>query len=236
MNPIRAVLFDVYHTILDLLPPPSDADARWRELATTVPGLKKVPSLEEVGARCREVIECDHAVGRERGIRFPEVLWPHVMLRAVPELAALADRELEDFLCDHMRLLRGTTLAEGAGEFLRRCRERGWAIGIASNAQIYTLRELEAGLNSGGLTSDIFDPDLVIWSFRNGFSKPDPHVFQILTARLAARGIAPEEILMIGDRFENDIEPARAFGWQAALIGSTGTSWRELTAQLFGKP
>ena len=58
----------------------------------------------------------------------------------------------------------------------------------------------------------MFDPELRFWSFENGFSKPDPHVFRILTARLEARGISPSETLMVGDRFDNDIEPARAHG------------------------
>ncbi|HEY8903931.1 MAG TPA: HAD family hydrolase [Chthoniobacterales bacterium] len=236
MNSPRAVIFDVYHTIVDVLPSPPDAATRWRELASTIPGLANVPSLEDVSARCREIVDSDHAIARERGIRFPEVLWPHVMLRALPELAAFHDRELADFLCDHIRLLRETALADGVANFLRGCHVRGWALGIASNAQAYTLRELEQGLGSAGLTPGIFEADLMMWSFRNGFSKPDPHVFQILAARLAARGIAPGEILMIGDRFENDIEPARAFGWQTALIGPTGTNWRELEVRLFGEP
>jgi FMN phosphatase YigB (HAD superfamily) len=38
-------------------------------------------------------------------------------------------------------------------------------------------------------------------------------------ARLAARGICPGEILMIGDRLDNDIAPARAQGWQAWQVG-----------------
>ena len=59
----------------------------------------------------------------------------------------------------------------------------------------------------------VFEPDLCFWSYRHGFSKPDPHVFRILTARLEARGLRPAEILMVGDRLDNDIEPARAHGW-----------------------
>lgn len=236
MNSPRAVIFDVYHTILDVLPPPPEADVRWRELAATIPGLVEPPSLDDVGARCREIIARDHALANDRGIRFPEVIWSHVMLRALPELAALADHALPAFLFEHIRLLRGTALAEGVAEILNGCRGRGWPLGIASNAQSYTLHELEMGLEDAGLTSSIFDSDLTIWSFRNGFSKPDPHVFQILTARLAARGVAPEEILMIGDRFDNDIEPARTFGWQTAMIGPTGTNWRELAKRLFGEP
>lgn len=236
MNPIRAVICDVYRTILDVLPPPPDAAARWRDLAATVPGLVEPPGLADVSARCREIVAHDHAIAHERGIRFPEVAWPHVMLRALPQLATLTERAREDFIFQHMQLSRMLAPADGAAEFLRACHVRGWVLGIASNAQHYTLRELEEALGSVGLSSSIFDPDMVVWSYQNGFSKPDPHVFQILSARLASRGIRPPEILMIGDRHDNDIEPARAFGWQTAMIGPGGTSWPELTERLFGQP
>ena len=80
------------------------------------------------------------------------------------------------------------------------------------------LAELKPGAT---LSADLFHPALRFFSFEHGFSKPDPHVFQLLTARLGALGIAPEETLMVGDRLDNDIVPARAFGWQ---------TWRVQTA------
>jgi FMN phosphatase YigB (HAD superfamily) len=70
---------------------------------------------------------------------------------------------------------------------------------------------------------DLFEPDLCFWSFEHGFSKPDPHVFQILTARMAAQGMQPQEVLMVGDRADNDIEPAQAFGWQTWQLHSAPT-------------
>ncbi|MEK7674360.1 MAG: HAD hydrolase-like protein [Verrucomicrobiota bacterium] len=38
----------------------------------------------------------------------------------------------------------------------------------------------------------------------------------ILTARMTARSIPPSQTLMVGDRLDNDIEPARAHGWQTS--------------------
>jgi len=61
----------------------------------------------------------------------------------------------------------------------------------------------------------------------------------MLTARLEARGISPTETLMVGDRLDNDIEPARAFGWHTWLLAATkptggqlGGNWRDLRAWL----
>ena len=61
---------------------------------------------------------------------------------------------------------------------------------------------------------DLFERDLCVLSFEHGFSKPDPHVFRILTARLLAGGIRPGETLMVGDRLDNDILPEAAQEWE----------------------
>jgi HAD superfamily hydrolase (TIGR01549 family) len=120
----------------------------------------------------------------------------------------------------------------------------GVAAGIASNAQPYTLAELDAALRAVGLGSDVFRADLSFWSFQNGFSKPDPHVFQALSARLRAAGALPEEVLMVGDRMDNDITPARRCGWQAfhlragdgaASSAGPGGDWHDLARWLDGK-
>jgi putative hydrolase of the HAD superfamily len=108
-------------------------------------------------------------------------------------------------------------------------------LGIASNAQANTLRELKESLAAHALGIDLFEPDLCFWSFEHGFSKPDPHVFQTLTARLAALGISPRDTLMVGDRLDNDIEPVRACGWQMwqltaspAEDGRISGNWNQL--------
>ena len=92
-------------------------------------------------------------------------------------------------------------------------------------------------LQGTGLNLSLFDRDVRFWSFENGFSKPDPHVFPILTARLETRGITPAETLMVGDRLDNDIEPARARGWQTWQLVSVqrteqSGNWRDLHAWL----
>jgi putative hydrolase of the HAD superfamily len=102
---------------------------------------------------------------------------------------------------------------------LRWSKERQFLLGIASNAQAYTLRELHEALATHAMGLDLFERDLSFWSFEHGFSKPDPHVFRLLTARLRLLGIAPAETLMVGDRADNDLDPARAHGWQTFAIG-----------------
>jgi FMN phosphatase YigB (HAD superfamily) len=121
---------------------------------------------------------------------------------------------------------------------LRECVRRGILLGIVSNAQAYTLRELRLALNHASLDPAIFQADLTFWSFQHGFSKPDPHVFQILGARLQNRGIEISAALMLGDRADNDILPARAAGWRtwqfaATPDGSSRGDWKVLAGALF---
>lgn len=234
---IRAVIFDIYKTVLTVEPPPADREAQWVRLAVEGLGAPPRLGLAEFIAGCEGVIARDHAAARAVGIAFPEVYWPDVAGEVLPELGALGEAARADFLYRQQALLHRVSLMTGAADVLGRLRERGMFLGIASNAQPYTLRELAAALATGGLGLDIFDPELRFWSFAQGFSKPDPHVFRLLSARLRARGVAPAETLMVGDRADNDIAPARAQGWRTWRIGSApGTEsegdWNALGAFL----
>lgn len=212
---VRAVIFDVYQTVLEVAPPPAAAAQRWRTLWTRIPGRGPRPSLEEFTARCEAVIRRERATARDRGIAWPEVYWPQVAVEAAPALRALEGAALEDWLFAHAQMVRTVRLAPGAGNLLRSLVPTGLGLGVASNAQPYTWRELDGALAEVGMSRACFDPALCFWSFAHGFSKPDPHVFRVLTARLAARGIPADAALMVGDRLDNDIQPALRAGWQA---------------------
>jgi FMN phosphatase YigB (HAD superfamily) len=236
---IRAIIFDVYSTILEVGPPPTDADALWQELFEEMLGTPPPFNRTEFAMRTSRMIARRHQEARALGIRWPEVIWPAVVQEAIPDLARLEAEERDEFILRQMQIGRTLRLADGAVECLRRLNAERRLLGIASNSQAYTLCELDAALQGVGLNLSMFDPGLRFWSFQHGFSKPDPHVFRILTARLEARGITPAETLMVGDLLDNDIEPARAFGWQTwqlVSIKQNGPSgnWRELLAWLEG--
>lgn len=212
--PPRAVLFDVYNTLMDVGQAPADAEDRWRRLFEEFLGAPPPYDRETFTERARRVVAQHHAGARASGIEWPEVLWPAIVAEIFPGLLRLPPDALADFIFRQMQISRSIRLADGAAECLRRFRGEGTVLGIASNAQAYTLRELDECLQTAGLERSLFDPALCFWSFEHGFSKPDPHVFRILTARLGSRGIPPAAALMAGDRLDNDILPALAHGWQ----------------------
>ncbi len=234
---VRAIIFDVYATLLQVGAPPADAEARWTELFAEMLGEPPSLSRTEFSVRSSQVIAQQHAAARVRGIRCPEILWPSIVSEVLPGLSRWPTKKFEEFIFRQMQIGRTLRLADHAGECLRHLNEKGSPLGIASNSQHYTLRELGEALHGAGLNLSLFDPHLCFWSFQNGFSKPDSHVFQILTARLEARGISPGETLMVGDRLDNDIQPARAHGWQAWQLVSKSQAglsgdWRELLGWL----
>jgi putative hydrolase of the HAD superfamily len=84
----------------------------------------------------------------------------------------------------------------------------GLRIGIASNFDQRLLdvaRELEP-LNRA---CHIFCSSEV------GYSKPSPEFFRAVQDQL---GLAPDEIMLVGDNWEDDVEGARAAGWRAVHL------------------
>lgn len=232
---LRAVIFDVYATILEVTPPPSHAEDLWRELFAETLSAKPPLTRTQFSVATEQVIARLHAEARTQGIPWPEILWPRVVVEVLPDLASLPAGQLDDFLLRQMQMGRTLRLAEGAAECLGWLKNTGRLLGIASNSQAYTLRELQQALSSVGLDLSIFERDLCFWSFEHGFSKPDPHVFRILSARLEARSLRRGEVLMVGDRLDNDVAPARTQGWRTWLLQADsplGGNFRQLLAML----
>lgn len=223
---LRAVIFDVYGTLLEIGPTPADADTYWARLWQDTFGLPARLSLAEFTSACDQVIAREHAAARALGIQFPEVYWPAIATEVLPELARVSDAARAEFLFQHAGLTHTVRLADGAADTLRLLANSGRLLGIASNSQPYTIRELDFALSGANLARAIFAPSLCFFSFEHGFSKPDPHVFRLVTARLRTLGIVPAETLMVGDRLDNDIQPARAQGWQTWHLTPGG--WQAL--------
>ena len=89
---------------------------------------------------------------------------------------------------------------------LAELRARGLYLGIAGNQS----HELEEWIRGQGL-----QVDLVASLARWGVEKPSPEFF----ARVVSGcGFAPDEVAYVGDRVDNDVEPARAAGLLAVHV------------------
>lgn len=236
---LRAVICDIYHTLLAVKPPPADTEARWVAFWDSVPGIEQPLGFAEFSQVVKEIIAREHAEARANGVEHPEILWTKIVEDAMPELANLPPDVRKDLMWRQAQFLHTVSLMPGAAGALRKLLAKEIIVGLASNSQPYTLRELDATLASAGLSRNLFDRELCFFSFEHGFSKPDPAVYGLLSERLASRGISPAQTLMVGNRLDNDVAPARAAGWQtwhfteqpAATSGNEG-NWEQFSQWL----
>jgi HAD superfamily hydrolase (TIGR01509 family) len=105
----------------------------------------------------------------------------------------------------------------GTAEALRELRERGHRLGVISNSD----GRIEELLASVGL-AEYFD--FIIDSHVVGFEKPDPRIFHLGCER---GGVAPEDVVYVGDLYEIDVVGARGAGLRAVLIDPLGR-WTDL--------
>ncbi len=95
-----------------------------------------------------------------------------------------------------------------AENVLKALSERGYKIGIIANQNLGTHSRLE----KWGLMKYI---SLVIASAEEGVAKPDKEIF--LRALKRAKCL-PQNAFMIGDRLDNDIEPAKKLGMKTIWV------------------
>ena len=217
---VRAVICDVYGTLLQVGPPPENAEELWQERCSAL-GIPR-GSLPEFNAKCDARIATENARSRRGGEPYPEQDWMEIVLDEWPELHDLGVGAFVELSRLHARCCRTCRALPGALQTLQAARNAGLLLGIASNAQTYTISELRAA----GIPFGDFDRKLIFLSGAHGFAKPSPRVFALLTERLAALDIEPWETLMVGDSLENDIAPAAAAGWRTWHIGPR--TWSEM--------
>jgi putative hydrolase of the HAD superfamily len=116
-------------------------------------------------------------------------------------------------------------LRPGIDDLLRRLRPLDLRLGIVANQPERMRERLErAGIGA------LFDHQGL--SGLTGFRKPDPRAF---TTAAEALGVAVGECIMVGDRIDNDIAPAKALG-MAAILFRTGRHRRQKPRRLAEMP
>ena len=116
--------------------------------------------------------------------------------------------------------LDGERVVEGAVPLLERLRAANLRIGVVTNS---TLDEQTSKLRRLKLEHLI---DLLVVSEAVGCAKPDPRIF---TAALEQLGCQPDEAVMIGDSWANDVLGSQAAGIRAVWFNRRGTSCPDQT-------
>ena len=95
--------------------------------------------------------------------------------------------------------------------------EKGYKLGVIANQAPGTKERLDAW----GLGKYF---EVIAASAELGFSKPDPEIFR---RALDMAGCMPEQALMVGDRLDNDIRPAKELGMRTVRIRKGIASYAE---------
>lgn len=195
-NHTRAVLFDVYGTLLH---GPRHPDTLRRMSA--VVARFGLPARPDIDLLFDAAIAKIHHQSEEP---WPEVDVRDIWMQLFPQLT-----DPEAFALEIEEVIHPVRPHPIGAELLRQAVSRGLRLGIVSNAQAYTRILLARHFPEAW---PHFEPALCAFSYEHRIAKPDLRLFHIPLTALAAEGISGGDILMIGDSPENDHRPARAIG------------------------
>lgn len=231
---IRAVLFDIYGTILiseagDIGLTALDKDGTDSTFILRSGSDTKDLSFDTIRSQLTDLIKKHHGLIRQN---YPQITYPEVdIIRIWSELFienGLKEPSAED-------LTRGALLFEitsnrvdlmpGSREIFNYLRKTGMPMGIVSNAQFYTPLLMEF-LFKESLEEMGFNSNLASWSYRCGCGKPDPLIFKTPVDKLMRMGIKKKEILYVGNDMLNDVSCASGLGLKTVLFAGDHRSLR----------
>jgi putative hydrolase of the HAD superfamily len=211
-RPPRAVLFDVYGTLLvHRREGGRAAAARW---AATGGALARERDAAALEAALAAGIAEEHRRLRAAGLAHPEVRIEETWRRIFP---GRSPGELRTAIVAWECAVNPAAPMPGAARLLAFLRGRGAVLGIVSNAQFYTPILLAAALGGAGLDALGFSPELCLLSYQHGIAKPEPGFFLLARERISAMGIAPGEAVMVGNSMAEDVGPAAGAGFMTVL-------------------
>lgn len=232
LSGIRAVLFDIYGTLLI-----SDSgDVGGRTAETKQAAWQKVAAIHDIttSASPSQVIEVfeatireTHEISRNTGIEHPEVdiieIWRSTIEKINGE--ASCPIEWQRFALEFEVLVNPVWPMPDLISTLETIRTIGPVLGIVSNAQFFTPLLFPA-LVDHSLAELGFRDELSFFSYAHGHAKPGPYLYELAKQALKNRSIKASEVLYVGNDMLNDIAAAETVGFQTALFAGDQRSLR----------
>jgi len=230
-SPIKAVIFDVYGTIL--VSGAGDigcltTTSQDKLLAQTIQAVLLTSnfSQKDLAQKFHQLIVQEHQEKKQKGIPYPEVDILVIWQKFLGELGLTCSPEKCLELSLYYELLVNPVWPmPDLRQVLTWLKKRKIMLGIVSNAQVYTPLILETLLDSS-LSELGFEQKLCVWSYIEGRAKPDPYLFAKIEKELKTIGIKPKEILYVGNDRLKDVWPAQSLGWQTILFAGDKRSLR----------
>ena len=236
---IRAILFDVYGTLVDSGAGPlqlGDEMVLKRRMTGILRQAGFSPCCLHAGAYVldawREKILIAHQAAHVNGIDYPELdirhIWRQVLCLSIQRgwiKGTVNANVITRIALEFEGVQNPVALMPGIENALALLRQRGIKMGIVSNAQFYTPLILQV-LFGASLARIGFDRSLCIWSYRLGRAKPSPDLLNLALKRTRQKyGLKPREVLVVGNDWINDLAPARRAGCRTALLAGSRRSF-----------
>ncbi len=232
---VKAVLFDVYGTLFvsgsgDVGTAAAMDTAEALTQALTASGFEG--DLEQAGRIGKDLLKTEimerHKAGHAAGIDFPEVeivrIWGKVLSSLFNTTINLG--QTRRLALEYECRVNPVFPMPGSLETIEALAQRGFMLGIVSNAQFYTPLLFSAFF---GKTVEQcgFDPDCCIWSFEELKAKPSDDLFPKVGKFLHDKyNIELGETVYVGNDMLNDVYCAQRAGCQTVLFAGDQRSLR----------
>ena len=247
---IRAVICDVYGTILTCKGISLGGAGKEKRIPEafkrTITEFGFTPYLKEMGSNIRkeeflkqmyfDEIKKVHKRKKAKGIRYPEVqielVWQSILKELIKQGYKLGKENINNLSFKiayfHKFVSEKNIFYKNAFRTLKRLKQKKILLGLVSNAQFYTpimlgkeIRKASKGKRS---FYDIFDRNLVSFSYLLGESKPGKKIFNKVINNLRKKGINKTNIIYIGNDAFEDIKTAKNLGLKTALFAGDKNS------------
>ncbi|MGM5483547.1 MAG: AAA family ATPase [Nanobdellota archaeon] len=207
---IKAILFDIYGTIIKS--DAGDLDDSLCKQNNIIKSLNKLKEKYQVNFESETImksyfdeIKSDHKEKEKQGIEYPEVQIEKIWEKVFRKNGISSVKSFKQFAYDFYDKCSERSLYKGVKETLKLLKKEGYYIGIVSNAQFYTSKDLKRLLEINDI-NEIFTEELNFFSYKMGYSKPNPEVFKNVNLALNKKNIFPFETIYIGNSAEKDIQ------------------------------
>jgi putative hydrolase of the HAD superfamily len=211
-DPVRAVLFDYGHTIVDFRRTEEALLAAYEEIRARVEAALYIEAPEVGHLIDRVAREIDRRVGASYEAKRLEELdlvatFDEVLSNTLG-LSVPADVVQHVVALDHSAYSKTITVSPENLGAIRKLREGGKLLGLVSNVALLP-HLMRADLEALGILELM---DATTFSSEVGTRKPDPRIFREALGRM---GVAPEAAVFVGDRLVDDVQGAQGVGMRA---------------------
>ena len=205
---IKAVFFDLYHTLVRYEPPREELEARaLKGLGIDVnPEVFRRPLVTADEFIYEEIARCPLGKRSEQEKMALYAQYQGIVLREAGIEAT--DRLVLGVLGKMRQSSMELVLFDDVVSALTDLKNQGVILGLISNMD----RDITPLLNELGLLSFL---QVVVTSQDAGFNKPQPEIFQ---EALRRAGVQPEEAIYVGDQYRIDVGGANTAGMKGILL------------------